>query len=208
MGVSKVMDEKRQPTVEFEPDIMSTPVTVLPNQTDNILVPPSNSSAGDLSSEEYSFTELKSGPVLCRQSSTFVSSTSISSSSFPSAADCTLTNALSKSNLTTVSLASNTNTGHDDASWLEGKNQSLDKCFTGHDEEEEGELFFQRDTENDVDFERRHEIQQCLGLNRDYQVVMYFPCPVENGWVLSNICQTSALNIQLFMFFIFISWQC
>lgn len=208
MGVSKVMDEKRQQTVEFKQDIMPTPVTVLANQTDNILVPPSNSSAGDLSSEEYSFTELKSGPVHCHQSSTFVSSTSISSSSFPSAADCTLTNALSKSTVTTVSLGSNANAGHGGASWLEGKNQCLDKCFTGQNEEEEGELFFQRDTENVVDFERRHEIQQCLGLNRDYQVMMYFPCPVEHGWVLSNICQTSALNIYLFIFFIFISWQC
>lgn len=203
-----MIDEKRQQTVKLKQDIMSTPATLLPNQTNNSLVPPSNSSAGDPSSEENIFTELKSGPVHYHQSSTFVSSTSISSSSFSSAADCTLTNALSKSTLATVSLASNVNTGHGDATWLEGKNQCLDECLTGHKEEEEGELFIERDIENDVDFERRREIQQCLSLNRDYQVMMYFPCPVEHRWVLSNYCLTSALNMYLFIFFIFISWQC
>lgn len=72
-----------------------------------------------------------------------------------------------------ASVPSTSQEGYNDASWLVEINQFHGQNDSNQQEDEE-ELFDNGDDENDGDVEMRSEIQQCLSLNRDYQVMLQY----------------------------------
>ena len=164
-------------TVNPTQDVKSMPVSPQQNQSDNNLVHCSDTR--NLGSDECKLTELKSFPVN-NQSSAPISSASVVSTSFFLTAEDVITNVSIVDTSTTVPSVNNLNIGYSDASLLEETSNSHE-CFSAQQveqekEEEYGELFFHEDEVNNDDFEAYSEIQQCLSLNRDYQVMVYVLC--------------------------------
>ncbi|XP_068710589.1 myb-like protein X isoform X2 [Montipora foliosa] len=163
--VCRVEESERVPVVN---PTQVAPVSPFLNQINENFVQPADT--GNVNSYEYTFTELKAGPVN-DQSSASILSTSVPSTSFSSTADGTI-NVPSVTPPSTLPSTIITATGYSDGPWLEGTNQCLDERFSGHQEDEEGELFLEGDEGNEDVSERHREIQQCLSLNRDYQLAV------------------------------------
>ena len=152
----RLSSDTGQDTV-FIPPFVSPPHQL----TDNNLLPPQNTE--NVSSEEYTFTELQ--PV------NFRSSTCALSTSDPST--CVSSSTVSSNTFTDVPYTSiPTSSRYSDGVWLTGTDQIHDHGHLG-EEEDEDELFLERGDVNDDDLEMRSEIQRCLSLNRDYQVIIH-----------------------------------
>lgn len=145
--------------------------------------------SGNLCSDDYTITELQ--PVNCQPSTSSLPNVSYSnvSSSF--------TNVPSTSDPCT-SLSSANQEGFNNSMWPAVDNQFFDpRDVEGLDQEEDG-LFSDGEEENIEDMEMRNKIQQCLILNRDYQVkrstffgfcVLFFRFRLHD--VLKEICPLS-----------------
>ncbi|KAM7449052.1 Myblike DNAbinding domain-containing protein [Porites harrisoni] len=119
--------------------------------------------SGNLCSDDYTITELQ--PVNCQPSTSSLPNVSYSnvSSSF--------TNVPSTSDPCT-SLSSANQEGFNNSTWPAVDNQFFDpRDVEGLDQEEDGP-FSDGEEENIEDMEMRNKIQQCLILNRDYQIAV------------------------------------
>lgn len=95
--------------------------------------------------------------------------TSVSSATVNSFTDVPYANGLS------ITAASTSNAGYSDATWLVGTDHLHGQSYTNEQEEEDDEeLFLEGNDRNDAygDLEVHSEIQRCLSLNRDYQVII------------------------------------
>ena len=117
--------------------------------------------SGNLSSVDYTITELQ--PVNCQPSTSSLPNVSYSnvSSSF--------TNVPSTSNPCT-SLFSANQDSFNNSTWPALDNQIFDPEDVEGLDQEEDDPFSDGEEENIEDLEMRNKIQQCLILNRDYQV--------------------------------------
>lgn len=145
--------------------------------------------SGNLCSDDYTITELQ--PVNCQPSTSSLPNVSYSSVS------SSFTNVPSTSDPCT-SLSSANQEGLNNSTWPAVDNQFFDpRDVEGLDQEEDGP-FSDGEEENIEDMEMRNKIQQCLILNRDYQVkrstffglrVSFFQFRLHD--VLKKICHLS-----------------
>lgn len=139
--------------------------SLLEQEAENNLLP--LQSAVNISSDEYTFTELQ--PVNYQPSTSTFPTSYNPFISIPSSTVNAFAN-IPNANVPTSTPSTSSTDQYSDVTWLLTTNQHHDENDADEQEEEMEELFFEGDEKSDDDFEMRSEIQQCLSLNRDYQV--------------------------------------